>query len=127
VDETSRKIEEICKKDTRYRPEAYIFVLVALEHTLRKINERRHLTGQELSQGIRACALQQYGLMARTVLENWGCHRTDDFGSLVYNMIEAGIMTKTPQDRLEDFREVYDFGEAFTEGYRLGADHEESQ
>jgi uncharacterized repeat protein (TIGR04138 family) len=60
--------------------------------------------------------------MARVVLESWGCLRTDDFGNIVYNLIEASILTKTDQDRLEDFHDVYDFEQAFVQGYELMAD-----
>ena len=122
MDDTSRKLEELAARNPRYPPEAYLFVLAALEHTLQSLGERRHLTGQELSEGIRVFALEQYGLMARTVLENWGCRTTDDFGNLVYDMIGAGIMSKTPEDRLEDFHSVYDFDHTFNQGYEIGRD-----
>jgi uncharacterized repeat protein (TIGR04138 family) len=120
MDETSRQLEELAARGRRYPLDAYLFILAALEHMLQRLGERRHLTGQELSEGIRTFALERYGLMARTVLESWNCHTTDDFGNLVYDMIGAGIMSKTPEDRLEDFHAVYDFGAAFERGYELG-------
>jgi uncharacterized repeat protein (TIGR04138 family) len=125
--DTESALEAVCAKDPRYRLEAYLFVLTALEQALRRIGRRRHQTGQELSEGIRLFALEQYGLMAKTVLETWGCTETDDFGNIVYNMIEARIMSKTPEDRLEDFHAVYDFAQAFTEEYQLGQDQSKSR
>ena len=76
-------------------------------------DESRHVSGQQLCLGLRDFAIKQYGLLALTVLGRWGLRRTDDFGRIVFAMIEAGLMKKTDEDTLEDFRGVYDFGEAF--------------
>lgn len=84
----------------------------------------RHLTGQQLCEAARHYALQQYGYLARTVLASWGVTRTDDFGELVFNMIEIGQMRKTRKDKREDFHGVYDFTEAFARDLRFVApDH----
>lgn len=109
-----KKINHLCETDPRYRREAYLFVLAGLEFTLQKIAEVRHLTGQELSRGIAGYAREQYGYMARDVLENWGVRTTLDFGEIVYNLIGEGLMRKTEDDRREDFADVYDFAEEFT-------------
>lgn len=117
--EIAEQIRQIRQKDARYHEAAYAFVLEGLEHTLRGIGERRHLTGQELSEGIRRYALERFGLMARTVLATWGVRRTDDFGEIVFNMIGEGLMGKTETDTREDFHAVYDFQEAFDAAYRV--------
>ena len=80
----------------------------------RRRRAERHLTGQELCEAARRYALQQYGYLARTVLATWGLKSTDDFGELVFNMIEIGQMRKTRHDKREDFHNVYDFREAFS-------------
>lgn len=80
----------------------------------RRRRSERHLTGQQLCEAARHYAIQQYGYLARTVLANWGVKRTDDFGELVFNMIEIGQMRKTRKDKREDFHHVYDFSEAFS-------------
>jgi uncharacterized repeat protein (TIGR04138 family) len=80
----------------------------------RRRRAERHLTGQELCEAARQYALQQYGYLARTVLATWGLKSTDDFGELVFNMIEIGQMRKTRHDKREDFHDVYDFREAFS-------------
>ncbi|MEN1681491.1 MAG: Minf_1886 family protein [Planctomycetota bacterium] len=72
----------------------------------------KHVTGQDLCEAIRQYALQQYGLMARCVLSHWGVHSTDDFGEIVFNLIDIGEMKKTDSDRREDFADVFDFNEA---------------
>jgi uncharacterized repeat protein (TIGR04138 family) len=69
----------------------------------------RHLTGQQLCEAIRQYALEQYGLMAKCVLNSWGVHQTGDFGEIVFNLIKIDQMRKTDQDRREDFDNVYDF------------------
>ncbi len=75
--------------------------------------EHRHITGQQLCLGLRDFALRQYGLLARTVLTRWGIHRTEDFGTIVYALIDAGQLRRSREDAIEDFANVYDFDEAF--------------
>lgn len=82
--------------------------------TPRRRRAERHLTGQELCEAARQYALQQYGYLAPAVLATWGLKSTDDFGELVFNMIEIGQMRKTRHDKREDFHHVYDFREAFS-------------
>ena len=113
------KIEEIVKKDARYKPDAYEFVMKGLFYTQGKLKRKGHVTGKELSEGIRDLALEEFGGMARTVLTHWGISKTEDFGRIVYNMIEKNILSKTESDSKEDFRDVYDFKEAFDRDYRI--------
>ena len=108
-----KKIEEIVEKDNRYHPDAYEFTMNALNFTRQKLRKSRHVSGQELLDGIREYGLQQFGLMTRTVFEHWGIKKTEDFGEIVFNMVEAGLMSKTDQDTKDDFKGRYDFREAF--------------
>jgi uncharacterized repeat protein (TIGR04138 family) len=124
-DDSAERIEQLCGRDPRFRPEAYYFVIAALESEMLRLGERRHLTGQELALAIRRLALLNYGLMARNVLEAWGCRKTDDFGTIVYNLIDAGLFTRTDEDSIDDFHDVYDFQEAFDAGYEPNADEHE--
>ena len=57
---------------------------------------QHHVTGQELCEAIRRYALDQYGYMAKLVLNNWGIRSTGDFGEIVFNLIRIGRMRKTP-------------------------------
>lgn len=81
--------------------------------------EERHVTGQELCEAIRLFALEQYGLVAKSVLEHWGIRSTSDFGEIVFNLLDIGKMRKTEHDRREDFDNVYDFDEAFRQGFEI--------
>ena len=110
-------LEQVIAHDPRYKAEAYVFVNQALSHTVSRLRERRHVTGQELCAGALDLALKVYGPMAKAVLNSWGIHTTDDFGSLVYNLIDAGLMSKTEEDSIEDFHAVYDFDDAFVRSY----------
>jgi uncharacterized repeat protein (TIGR04138 family) len=85
----------------------------------------RHVTGQELCQAIRRYALEQYGYMAKTVLNSWGLYNTGDFGEIVFNLIRVGQMRKTPSDTRVDFDNVYDFDVALKQDFKIappGAD-----
>ena len=113
-------LDEILEKDPRYAKEAYIFVLDSLRTLIESLQEARHVNGRELSEGCRRRALELYGPMARTVLEYWGINSTEDFGEIVFNLIEAKQLTKTEQDSKEDFKNVFDFMEAFEKNYPWG-------
>jgi uncharacterized repeat protein (TIGR04138 family) len=111
-------LAKILAKDPRYQREAYFFVREALDHTQKTVGKDargriRHVTGQELLGGIRDYALQQFGPMAKTVLEEWGIHRCADFGEIVFNMVEVDWLAKTDKDTRADFADGYDFEEAF--------------
>jgi uncharacterized repeat protein (TIGR04138 family) len=110
-------IEGILAKDARYRRDAYSFVRDALDYTQkgapREHREGLHVTGQQLLAGIRDYTLGQFGPMAITVLEEWGITRCEDFGDIVFNIVEAGLFSKTDTDSREDFQNGYDFDDAF--------------
>ena len=108
-----RKMESIAEQHPAFPSRAYMFVLIALEYSVSRLPRRRHLTGQELSHGIAEFARQQFGLLARDVLEGWGLKSTADFGEIVYILIEHGILSKTEEDSPEDFVGVFDFGTEF--------------
>lgn len=109
----TEKIRTIAQRDPRYAYNAYLFLYEALDYTSKKLSRQGHVTGQELAEGIRDHALAQFGGLSKLVLNTWGIHRTEDFGEMVYNLIEAGTMRKTETDKKEDFRNIYDFGEVF--------------
>ena len=112
-------VGQILAKDPRYHRDAYLFIREALDHTqkmiakLPKKGEIRHVSGQELLKGIREYALQHFGPMTLTVLEEWGVRRCEDFGEIVFNMVEARLLAKTDQDSRDDFKCGYEFPEAF--------------
>lgn len=107
------KLRVVAERHSKYKLEAYGFVLGALNYALSKLEKPRHLTGQEFCQGILEFALSQYGPLSLLVLEHWGITRTRDFGEIVFAMVDAGLMSKTAQDSVTDFDEVYDFKKAF--------------
>lgn len=130
-------LNRLVREDPRYPIEAYYFVRDALTFAcdileLGACSEQdcgcegqfeqpggheRHLTGQELCEAIREYAINQYGFMAKIVLNQWGIHSTSDFGDIVYNMIDIGLMKKSPRDRRSHFDNVYDFDEVFQENF----------
>ena len=79
----------------------------------------RHITGQDLCEACRLYAIEQYGFLAKIVLETWGIRSTGDFGELVYNLIRIGQMKQSDRDRREDFDEVYEFATAFDPHFEM--------
>lgn len=122
---------QILPRDDRYAIEAYLFVARALDFGQRRLldeseeDEPRHLTGQQLCDAVRLLAWRQYGLLAKTVLNSWGLRQTEDFGEVVFNLIDAGELRKSESDSRDDFVGVYDFEAALVDEYRIG-DHVES-
>jgi uncharacterized repeat protein (TIGR04138 family) len=118
-------VDEIIKADPRYDRDAYLFVREGLDFTLKLLKKNahthpahRHVSGQELLDGLRQFALDQFGPMAKTVLDYWGVKRCEDFGEIVFNMVEKGILGKTDQDSRADFRGGFDFTDAFVRPYQ---------
>ncbi|MFM8699316.1 MAG: Minf_1886 family protein, partial [Phycisphaerales bacterium] len=112
----------------------YQFVQDGLRHTVRQVLDQRasdpglqslghgeHVTGQQLCVGLRDFAIERDGMLASAVLAAWGLHRTEAFGRMVFALIEAGAMSKTPHDTIEDFCGVYDFEEAFHREHAVAA------
>jgi len=111
-------VELILGSDTRYHRDAYGFMREALDFTQKLVGKEnqgkiRHVTGGELLDGMRQYALQQFGPMTTTVFEEWGIRNCQDFGEIVFNMVENGLLAKTEKDSREDFQNGYDFTDAF--------------
>ena len=107
-------LRDLVARDPRYRPDAYRFVFEALDFTLKSLDrDGGHVTGRELLEGIRDHALDEFGGLAGLVFDQWGVRSTSDFGEIVFNLVEAGLMGKTENDTREDFRDVYDFRSVF--------------
>jgi uncharacterized repeat protein (TIGR04138 family) len=131
------KIAEIVRRDPRYAYEAYEFVFAALaftqnllgrepcEETSGEGDPAHHVSGPELLDGIRLLAQREFGLMARVVFRCWGIQRTGDFGEMVFNLVEANLMSKTAEDTREDFHNVYDLDDALLRHYEIKLDEME--
>jgi len=137
----SHPITKLLQEDRRYAFEAYVFVFEALGYAQNVLDmgteipsepaappqqqgeeeqtTERHVSCQELCEAIRRFAVEQYGYMAKTVLNSWGVNCTGDFGEIVFNLIRIGQMRKTPHDCREDFNDVYDFDTALRQEFKI--------
>jgi uncharacterized repeat protein (TIGR04138 family) len=111
-------LESVVANDPRYQRDGYIFLRDALDFTTKQQKKAkgvtvRHVTGPELLNGVRQYALKEFGPMVMTVFDSWGIRSCEDIGHMVFNLIAAGVFGKTEEDSIEDFKNVYDFGEAF--------------
>ncbi len=124
-------VDQIRKEDPRFDKRAYFFLRHGLDHTVKEMKKReaermrhsQHVSGPELLGGLRDYALEQYGPMAKLVLNEWGITRCSDFGDLVFNLIDYNVFSKTDADRREDFGEVYTFDDAFVKPFRSSRRH----
>lgn len=110
-------VERVIEQDPRFHPDAYDFVREALDYTQQRVagmaDVPRHVSGQQLLEGIRLFALREFGPMAVMVFESWGVTRCEDFGEIVFNLVDYQFLKKTDKDCRDDFKQGYDFEEAF--------------
>ena len=118
-------IKAIQDEDSRYSRGAYYFLRQALDYTINNINqsgaknlEERHISGQELLEGIRLYALRQYGPMSYYLLNGWGIFTCNDFGNIVFNLVQCQVLGKTDKDSPEDFHNGYNFQDAFLKPFK---------
>lgn len=110
-------LQRLCAEDPRYDAKAYLFALGALQHAAQALSQPRHLTGTEVALAARDLAIDQFGLMAPQVLDHWGIRSTLDIGVVIFRLVHAGVLSAQPEDRVEDFADVYEFDEAFFQQY----------
>jgi uncharacterized repeat protein (TIGR04138 family) len=115
-------LESVVGSDPRYQRDGYIFLRDALDFTTKQQKKIkgvsvRHVTGPELLDGVRQYALKEFGPMVITVFDSWGIHSCEDIGHMVFNLIGAGVFGKTEEDSIKDFKNVYDFEEAFVKPF----------
>ena len=115
-------IKEIHTKDDRFGKGAYYFIREALDHTLKAMEKKDkdkcgHVSGNELLEGIREYALERFGPMTMTLMDHWNIRKCRDFGEIVFNLVEHGILGRTENDSLEDFEGGYDFKQAFADPF----------
>jgi uncharacterized repeat protein (TIGR04138 family) len=127
-------LDIIIQKDSRYEKGAYYFLRHALDFTIKKGKEGKgvkkgetgkkgevgkkgepggHISGQQLLEGIREYALEQYGPMTLTLFSEWGIKQCSDFGEIVFNLVDYGVLGKTEDDSRADFADGYNFHDAF--------------
>ncbi|MFA5060615.1 MAG: Minf_1886 family protein [Candidatus Omnitrophota bacterium] len=116
--EANQIMEQLCASDTRYRRDAYDFILEALSFTQKKFRRVKHVSGKELLEGAKELLISRFGPMTLSVLEYWGIKTTEDFGYIVFNLVEHKILSRTDEDSMEDFKNGYDFQKVFNAEYQ---------
>lgn len=111
-------LKQLTQRDPRYKLGGYFFVQEALSYTVKGLNKpaegpARHVSGQELLEGMREFALKEFGPLAKRVLNEFGIYECLDFGHIVFLLVEVGLLGKTDEDSIDDFAGGYDFDEAF--------------
>ena len=126
VGQSGKTMEEVIRGDGRYPLEAFAFLHDALNRAVGEVYgpgasapqdpegvEARHVSGEQLCNAMRDLALERWGRLAQPVLAKWNIHATIDLGHMVYLLVNNSFMRKTDEDSVEDFRDVYSFGDAF--------------
>lgn len=111
-------VDDICENDMRYPQGAYAFVMESLSYTQKKYKASKHVSGEEILEGIKELLMKKFGPMTMTVLKYWGIKSTVDFGNIIFNLVDNEILSKTKEDDIEKFQDGYDFDDVFLKGYR---------
>ena len=114
-------LDRLQAANPRFDRRGYLLVLSALHEVVGRLDAPRHISGEELSWGVRELAIERFGLLAMTVLDSWGIRSTDHIGEIVFDLVEGGILVKQEGDRKEDFQDLFDFEEQFVRGYPWAA------
>jgi len=120
----SDQLRQLALRDGRYSPEAFRFLFESLDYAVRLAGKAeaegpaRHVTGQEVLAGMRACARDAFGPLAAHVWRSWGIRETLDWGRIVFLLVEEGLLKRQDGDRIEDFENGFDFDQAFVQEYR---------
>ena len=110
-------VKRIRSADDRIRPEAYAFVMESLDFTINNLGERRHVDARELLDGLCGYARERYGMLGHDVLSRWGVATPDAFGRIVFQLVDAGVLSKRSEDRPDDFRVEFDLKSAIEDDY----------
>lgn len=130
------RLAKVVERDSRFTYEAYEFLFAALTYTQRQLGRtpqddevptgpQYHVSGRELVEGIRSLAVREFGLMAKVVFRLWGIRNTGDFGDIVFNLIEEGLMSKSEDDNRADFQDVYDLDQGLLQEFKIELDEVE--
>jgi len=123
---------DVARRDPRYAYEAYEFLFEALAHTQKRLGRaaestradadapaESHVSGRELCEGAVDLARRDFGRMARVVFRLWGVNATADIGEIVFNLIDASLLSRTDRDCREDFHDVFDLDAVLLDNYEI--------
>ena len=115
-----RRLADLALRHGVFREPAYAFVLEGLELATRGQTAPRHVSGGDLLEAIKTLARERFGVMATDVFESWGVRSTLDFGRIVFQLVEDGLLNKQEEDSLADFIDRFDFRQVFEVEYFQG-------
>ena len=116
LNERGMILEGMVARDSRYAKDAYLFVQEGLARAQKMFWEPGkpgHISGAQLLEGLRELAIESYGKRAKAQLNSWGVFKCEDFGEIVFNLVEARLLAKQERDTKADFQGGYNFDTAF--------------
>ena len=116
LDERSVILDVLLARDSRYAKDAYKFVQDGMTKAMKTFwqpGKPSHISAAQLLESLRELALESFGKRAKARLNNWGIFKCEDFGEIVFNLVEVRLLTKRTEDTKRDFQGGYDFETAF--------------
>ncbi|MCO6456686.1 MAG: hypothetical protein J5I93_15415 [Pirellulaceae bacterium] len=97
----------------QYAADAWYFVLQVIPLTSDPTRKSNHVSAADFCWMLHDHALDRFGPRAAETLSGWGVRSTRDFGRIVYGLIDAGLILRSDEDRIEQFDDVFEFDQAF--------------
>ncbi len=107
-------------EERAYAEPAYAFLLEALADVRQELVRSGHVSGVELLDGIARLGAERYGPLAAMVFREWGIASSRDFGNMVYELIERGVLFQQDEDTIEEFMGGAPYAEIFEVRYFQG-------
>lgn len=108
IDDPEQIFDGVAARDSRYAKAAYVFVREGLRQAKGKHFGSGcgpgHVSGAGLQESLRELAIATFGRQAKARLNRWGVFKCEDFGEIVFNLVEAGLLAKQAKDSKADFQ-----------------------
>ena len=115
-------LDKCAVQNPTYPRAAYAFVCHAVRDVANELAKQqqgapRHISGQELCEGLRKLLIRHFGRLTAAVLSHWNISETTDFGNIVYALVDVGLLSVSAEDSRTDFTDVYRFHEAYVKPF----------
>ena len=86
-----------------FPPEACLFVCDSVFDVLAGLDRPRHISAAEVLEAVHKRCLREFGVWTGSVMTAWHIHTCRHIGEIIFILVDSGILSARPEDRIEDF------------------------
>ena len=122
VQELHHNVLDMAAARSGYPTDAFSFVIDVIACSA---GTGSHVGARAICDSVREYALEYFNDAeeATELLAAWKLNRSEDVGRVVYALVESGLLTDGPEDRLEHFDSLFMLDTLFHSGDGAEADH----